>query len=340
MVYNYALLIGSPPWSGMEITTRILRDPLPKCLLGTKKVILNTQNSPIKNKLRFPRAYLALGFGILALGFSAIFVRAADAPGTMTAFYRMTIGSILVVLPFLGQVRHKPITSNRRAIWLSILGGIFFGLDLSFWTTGIVMSGAAIPTLMANTAPVWVGLGAWLLFREKQSGKFWFGLLIAMLGAMVILGSDFSKASHFGVGGLLGLCAAVFYGAYYLVTQRARSHVRTLTYFWITTTSSALFLLVVNLLFRHPFFNYDALTYLNFLGVGVVVQVFGWVAINYAQGHVPAAVVATTLLAQPVLTAFIAWLIFGEALTFWQIIGGAAVLGGVYIVHRSRASGN
>ncbi len=286
--------------------------------------------------MSFSRAYLALGFGILALAFSAIFVRAADAPGTVTAFYRMAIGSILMALPFLGQARRKPITSASRAIWLSILGGIFFGLDLAFWSTGIVMSGAAIPTLMANTAPVWVGLGAWLLFREKQGLNFWIGLLLAMLGAAVILGGDFSKATQFGVGGVLGLCAAVFYGAYYLVTQRARSHVRTLPYFWITTTSSAIFLLIVNLIFRHAFFAYDRSTFLIFIGIGVFVQVFGWIAINYAQGYVPAALVATTLLAQPVLTAFIAWLIFGEALTIWQILGGIAVIGGVYIVHLSR----
>ncbi|MBL7162952.1 MAG: DMT family transporter [Anaerolineales bacterium] len=288
---------------------------------------------------KFPRAYIALGFGILALGFSAIFVRSAEAPGTVTAFYRMVIGSTLILLPFLGQARREPITTTPRAIWLSILGGIFFGLDLAFWSTGIVMSGAAIPTLMANTAPVWVGLGAWFIFREKQGLNFWIGLLLAMLGAAVILGQDFSRASNLGIGGVLGLCAAVFYGAYYLVAQRARSHVRTLPYFWITTTSSAVFLLIVNLFFGHSFVAYNRATYLNFLAIGIVVQVFGWLAINYAQGYISAALIAVTLTAQPVLTAIIAWLLLGEVFTIWQIVGGIAVIAGVYIVHHSRASG-
>lgn len=284
-----------------------------------------------------PRAYLAFGIGILALGFSAIFVRAADAPGTVTAFYRMAIGSALVVLPFLNQARREPVGQTKGAIWLAILGGIFFGLDLSFWTTGIVMSGAAIPTLMANTAPVWVGLGALFIFREKQHNNFWVGLLVAMLGAAIILSQDFSRAANIGIGSALGLCAAVFYGAYYLVTQRARIHIRTLPYFWITTTSSAVFLFIANLIFRHSFIDYDKATFLNFLGVGVLVQVSGWLAINYAQGYFSAPIIAATLLAQPVLTAFLAWLFFGEAFTPWQIVGGIAVIGGVYLVHRSRA---
>lgn len=67
-----------------------------------------------------------------------------------------------------------------------------------------------------------------------------------------------------------------------------------------------------------------------------MVQVFGWLAINYSQGYLPASIVAPTMLAQPVVTALLAVLLLGERLSFWQILGGATVLIGVYIVHRSR----
>jgi len=299
---------------------------------------LSIQSKPsIKPKL-LTRAYIGLGLGILTIGFSAIFVRAADAPGTMTAFYRMAIGSSLMLLPFIGQARRKTIVDSKRGFSLSVLGGILFGLDLTFWTTGVVMSGAAIPTLMANTAPLWVGLGAWLIFRETLPVNFWIGLLIALVGAAVILGQDFSRSANFGIGGIYGLLAGVFYGAYYLVSQRARTQVRTLPYFWITTTSSAIFLLIINLILGHSFFAYDRGTYLNFLGIGVFVQVIGWLAINYAQGNLPAPLIAATLLAQPVLTAFMAWIFLGEIFTIWQVLGGIAIISGIYIVHRSRIS--
>jgi drug/metabolite transporter (DMT)-like permease len=42
------------------------------------------------------------------------------------------------------------------------------------------------------------------------------------------------------------------------------------------------------------------------------------------------------MLAQPMVTAFLAVLLLGETLSLWQIVGGATVLAGVYIVHRSR----
>jgi drug/metabolite transporter (DMT)-like permease len=281
-------------------------------------------------------ASLALIVGMVSIGFSAIFVRWADAPGTVTVFYRMMIGSLIMVFPFLGQARKLDSSLHRRAVWMAVLGGIFFGFDIALWATGIVISGATIPTLMGNTAPLWVGLGALIIFRERQSAQFWVGLLVAMMGAGVVLGQDFSIGAEFGLGALLGLLAGVFYGAYYLITQRARSQLATIPYFWITTSTTALFLLVVNLIFSRPFTGYSGSTYLIFLAVGVFVQVIGWLTINYAQGYLPASIVAPTLLGQPVLTAIIAWPLFGETFTPWHLVGGIAVISGVYLVHRSR----
>ena len=43
-------------------------------------------------------AYLALGVGIFSLSFSAMFVRWANAPGPVTAFYRLFF-SIFLLLP-------------------------------------------------------------------------------------------------------------------------------------------------------------------------------------------------------------------------------------------------
>jgi drug/metabolite transporter (DMT)-like permease len=281
-------------------------------------------------------ATLALIVGMVSIGFSAIFVRGADAPGTVTVFYRMMIGSLIMAFPFLGQARKLNSSLHRRAVWMAVLGGIFFGFDIALWATGIVISGATIPTLMGNTAPLWVGLGALIIFRERQSTQFWVGLLVAMLGAGVVLGQDFSISAEFGLGALLGLLAGVFYGAYYLISQRARSHLATIPYFWITTSTTALLLLVVNLILRRPFTGYSGFTYLIFLAVGVFVQVIGWLTINYAQGYLPASIVAPTLLGQPVLTAIIAWPLFGEKFTLWHLVGGMAVITGVYLVHRSR----
>jgi len=287
------------------------------------------------NPSRFP-AYLALGVGIMSLSFSAIFVRWANAPGIVTSFYRMTIATALLAWPFYRRVKANKVSLSRLGLRFAVLGGLFFAADLALWSTGVVMSGATNPTLLANTAPLWVGLGALILFRERLKAMFWVGLMLTMTGAAVILGLDSLRAVSFGLGALLGLLAGIFYGGYFLITQRGRETLDSITYFWPAAISSTVGLLILCLVFRQPLTGYPASAYLNFLALGVASQVFGYLSINYALGHLPASIVAPTMLGQPVATAILAGPLLGETLSLWQVLGGLSVLAGVYVVHRSQ----
>src|SRR3990170_2511894 len=195
------------------------------------------------------------------------------------------------------------------------------------------MNDSGRTNLLSYTA---LGLGALLIFRERLNAAFWAGLLLAMAGAGAVLGLDTLRATAFGLGSLLGLLAAIFYGGYFLVTQRGRETLDPMTYFWLAALSSSAVLLLLSLLLGLPLVGYDKRTYLNFLGLGVVTQTLGYLAITYAIGHVPASLVAPTLLGQPVVTALLAGPLLGERLSAGHIVGGIAVLAGVYIVHRSR----
>ena len=189
---------------------------------------------------------------------------------------------------------------------------------------------------MANTAPVWVGLGSMVLYRSKLGSKYWSGLALALLGAVIVLGLDWSAELQTGLGTLLGAIAAMFYGGYYLVTQKGRRYLNTIQYFFITTTTSAVVLLIANIILDHRFTGYSTETYIIFILVGVLVQVIGWLLINYAQGILPASIVAPTLLGQPVLTGVFSWMLIGEKLTWGHLLGGAVVLAGIYLINQSR----
>jgi drug/metabolite transporter (DMT)-like permease len=283
----------------------------------------------------FAKAYLALGVGVICIGLSAIFVRWANAPGAVTSFYRMAIAVVAMAWPFYRRAKTR-VALPRRGILIALIGGLFFAADLALWATGVVMSGATNPTLLANTAPLWVGLGALVFFREKLNLRFWAGLLLAMAGAVFILGLDSLRAVSLGTGTLSGLLAGIFYGGYTLITQRGRESLDALTYFWPAAVSSTLSLLVVVLILGQSLTGYSTATYLNFLALGLITQALGYMVVNYALGYLPASIVSPTLLGQPVVTAILAGPLLGEELAAWQIVGGLAVLVGVYIVHRSQ----
>lgn len=279
-------------------------------------------------------AYLALSVGLIAIGFSAIFVRQAGVPGTVASFYRMAIPTVILAAPAIKRLRERK-WYGPPLRW-AVFGGLLFALDLAFWASGVVLSGATIPTLLANTAPVWVGLGALLFFREKLPGKFWFGLAIALFGTALVLGLESFGAMSFDLGALLGLIAGLFYAVYFLITQIGRKWLDVLSYFWVSGVTATAALLIFNLLFSQPMWGFTPKTYFNLLALGLISQGVGVLAINYVQGLLPATIVSTTLLGQPVVTALLAAPLLGEKLQPAQIMGGAAVLLGVYIVHHSR----
>jgi drug/metabolite transporter (DMT)-like permease len=281
-------------------------------------------------------ALTALLGGVAILGFAAIFVKWADAPGPVTALHRMLIGSILITPIFLVRRRATGRSLPKRGVFLAILGGGLFGCDMAIWMTAVGISGATMPTLMANTAPLWVGLGALAIFRERQTIGFWCGLLLAMTGVAIVLGRGLGGVDHPWQGTALGLVAALFYASFYIATQEGRKYLDTISYLWLSTLSAAGALLVICLVLGQPLVGYDSRTYLSFLALGILVQFGGWFLINYAQGYIRASVVAPTLLGQPVLTALLAVPLLGETFSPGHIAGGFTVLAGIYIVVWSR----
>lgn len=279
--------------------------------------------------------YLALAAAILSLTVSAFFVRWADAPAPVFAFYRMGIGG-LVVTPFLIQGGVGRLKMPFAAWILPVLGGIFTAGDLTLWTTGVQTTTIANATLLGNTAPIWVVLILWLVFKQKFTGKFWVGLVLALAGAGIVLGYDFLRRPHLGSGDAMALVAGMFYAGYYLATQYGRKRMSVVPYMWLVSLSSAICLLAISLLMGYSITGYGLKTLLAFLGAGLVVQGLGYVSIAYALGHLPASIVAPTLILQPVFSALLAIPLFGEHLQPAQWIGTAAVLSGVYLVNRSR----
>lgn len=282
------------------------------------------------------RAYIALALGLLGLGFSGIFVSLAQAPGATAGFYRMGVATAALAIPFALDIRKRG-RLPRREVLIAMAAGAFFAGDIFFWNSGILISGPTNPTLMGNTAPIWVGLGAMVFFKQQLTRRFWIGLAIALGGAAVILGVD--AMNDVGLGTFFGLISGMFYGGYFLIIQRSRRGLSTLSSFWIAAATSTILLAIVARLLNQPLTGYSTQTYLYLIGLGLVVQVGGQMLVSFSLGYLPAALVSPTLLGQPVLTALLAVPILGIPITPVQVGGGAAVLVGVFIVHRSLQPG-
>jgi drug/metabolite transporter (DMT)-like permease len=278
------------------------------------------------------KAYLALIAGILCIAWSAIFVRWTSIPGPASAFYRLLIPAIVLLPTWLLPGKRTRLSARSYAIIM--IGGLFFALDLAFYNTSILQTNAANATLLGNNTPIVVGLLSWLIFKKRPGRSFWIGLGLAVLGALVIVRSDLARHASFGLGDAMALAAAACFAVYLIATEQVRTHTNTLEFLRLAILFSTVFMFLFAVSLRVPLTVPDHRSWLALLGLGLISQLGGYLALTYALGHLPATITSVSLLSQGPLTAILAALLLGEPLTGPQILGGALVLVGVGLANR------
>lgn len=304
----------------------------------------------LKPKTRFLPS-LALAFGILAVSMAAILVRWANAPATVMGFWRMCIAALVLALPvaissFKFQVqgsrfdvhasRNTHHASRLTPVALAALAGLCFAFNLIAWNTGALNTTAANVTLLGNLSVVWVPLVTMFIFKRKLRGTFWLGLVCAIFGVIVILGQDIIAHPAFGIGDVWGIASSGVYAGYLLTMERVRAHLPTLIAWWLATATSALVLFLISVALGLPLVGYTSSSYAIFVTMALANQIGGFLSLNYALGHLPAPIVSTSLLAQPILTALLAIPLLGQPIALAQLLGGVLVMTGIIIVHKSR----
>ena len=282
------------------------------------------------------KAYLALTLGVILIGTSAIFVKIANVHGIISAFYRIFF-ALLALFP-LYLVRRRNTLPDKKYLGLIVAGGFVFAANIVIWNTAILLTSAATATLLSNNAPLWVGLGTLIILKEKLPAKYWIGLLVALIGMFIIVGTNAIQGWQPNAGDLLAVAASFLYAAFLLIIQKARTHTDTLTLNLLTMLTGTLILFPVSLLFQQALTGFNVTTWLALLGLGLLPQTIGWLAINYAMGHIPAARVSVILLGQPIVTVLLGIILLNEFLSFTTVLGGILVLVGIYLVNQRPAS--
>lgn len=320
------------------------------------------------------RAYAALALGVVCIGFSAIFTKWANpsdatvhVAGAVSAFYRVLIAIVALSIPYgiylarsrkripsaefliteqteasadptrnkeLASRNSKPGSITSKLVWGTVLAGLFFALDLAVWNTALLYTSAATSTLLGNLSTIWVSLGALFIFHESLKRRFWAGMIIALVGVAIVVGRDFFDHPDLSWGDLLSIASSLFYAGYILATNRVRRNLGTMHFMWINSAAATVMLLAYVLVTGQQVWGFSANQWWALIALGLISHALGWMAINYALGHLPAPLTSVSLLSQPVITALVAVPLLGEILNINQIGGGLLVLFGIYIVNR------
>jgi drug/metabolite transporter (DMT)-like permease len=281
--------------------------------------------------------YGVLAIGVVAVSWSAIFIREADAPALAIGWWRMALSGAPMGALALLHHRRSPEPLTRESLAPLALSAVFLALHFAFWVESLQRTSVATSVVLVAAQPLYVAaVSPWLL-NEPVSARVWLAIAIASGGALLMAAEDFGDGFGTVVGDLYAALGGVTAAGYFIVGRRVRPSVSWFRYVGVVYPLSALILLALVLIARDPLVGYSAKTWTMLALVAVVSQLIGHSAINWALAYISAVIVSISILLEPLITTLLAIPILDETPTAVELVGGALVLAGVYLAIRPRS---
>ncbi|KFX57208.1 DMT family transporter [Clostridium botulinum] len=277
--------------------------------------------------------YLALFFGVFSLSSSAIFVKLADAPPSITAFYRLFF-STLILLPLLlfkNSNRHELLSFSKRQLGFGILSGLFLSIHYVLWFKSLNYTSVASSTVIVTLQPLFSISGGYFLFKERFNKGAIIGCFIAIIGCFIIGWGDFQVSNQAFWGDLLAFIAAGMITAYFFVGKHALKNLSLITYSIIGYSSSAFFLAIYSYSQKVSFVNYSLNTWLSFIGLAFIATILGQTILNWLLKYLSTSVISMSILGESIGTCILAYFILDETVSLQQGIGIMLILLGLVL---------
>ncbi len=250
------------------------------------------------------------------------------------AFWRWLLAFLMILplaIPGLLTHRHRLLTEWRRFLLLGFLGQgisgaiVYYGLERTSATNASLIY-ATSPVMVLVIAAIWLGDR----IRPRQVA----GILLAMAGVLVILtrgDPEVLRHLSFNLGDLLVLIGAVSWSVFTILLRQTRNPLPVVTSFAANALAGVLVLA--------PFYLWESVTVrpvpftiattLSLLGVALFASVLAFLAYQKAIARMGVAQASTALYVSPLWAALASWLILGEGLEMFHLLGVLLVLPGV-----------
>lgn len=273
-------------------------------------------------------AFAALLLGNVAIAFGALLVRLADTGPIATGFWRLALAAPILAL--IGwRAGFRPAQLSRGTVPLLMLAGAAFAADIIAWHISIFQTKLGNATLLANCASLILAIYTIILARRMPSVGQASAVILAFVGAGMLMAQSFELSPrHFG-GDLLGLLAGVFYTIYLLAMMRARASAESWTALALASVTGAAIMLPAALWAGEQIIpvNWTPLIILALSS-----QVVGQGLLTFAMPHFSPLVLGLALLLQPAISAATGWIAYGEAMTALDFTGSAMVMAALVLV--------
>jgi drug/metabolite transporter (DMT)-like permease len=286
-------------------------------------------------------ATLGVIFAVLVWGASFVATKVAlrQVSPVTVVWLRFAIG--VIILGTATLLRGQFALPGRREVgYFALLG--FLGITFHQWlqSTGLQTAQATTTAWIVASTPIFMALLGWLVLSEKLSWRLVLGILVAVIGVLLVVSKgDLTSlvSGRFGTrGDLLVMLSAPNWAIFSILSRRGlKRYPATGMMFYVMSFgwvfSSILFFSGNGLAQLHKL-SLDGFLSIGFLGVfcSGLAYIFWYDGLK----ALPAARVGAFLYVEPFVTVLTAALILHEPLLEISLLGGAAILMGVWIVNR------
>ena len=275
--------------------------------------------------------FLLLSLGAMLIGFAPIFVKLSSLSSSAIAFYRMFLTiPFLFILNYAINRRYLFHVKNKSTIIYTALASLAFTTDLTLWHYSMNITSVSNATIIVNSAPIFVAVLSFILFKEKLSIEFVTSFLITYIGiiGLIYFSNNYTNGKVFG--DILCMVAAFFYAVYLLVIAKLGRE-NSLNIIFYTTFFCCLFSTIPMVIGGGQIFPSSNSEWINLLLLAVLCQFGGQYLITHAIGKISASEGSIGLLMQPITATILAAFLFNEILNITQIIFVFFALFGIYL---------
>jgi drug/metabolite transporter (DMT)-like permease len=294
--------------------------------------VSNPASNPIPERTR---GIAGIAVAVVALSAGSTMVRSTGSPGPVVAFWRLLFGAILWHAIALATGRRFSVHALRKAL----PAGVFFGLNLTLFFTGITRTRIANAEFIGTLAPlIVVPFAAWRL-GERLRPRLLVAAAAALSGvALILFLADRDRVgTHSWIGDLCCVGAVITWSCYLFATKSVRTELGVIPFMAGMSSVAA----VVVAPFAVSTGKLTNVTTKGWLLIAVMCVTSGLLShglLTWSQRAVPISTLSLMQLAQPGFAVIWAWMFLHERVNAAQIFGMVVVLVAVGTIARLSAT--
>ena len=249
-------------------------------------------------------------------------------PAAQSAFLRYLLGLVFLI-PMLSALLGAGLDRQEWALFG--LRGLIHALGVILWFYAMTQIPLAEVTAMNYLAPVYVSVGAALFLGERLAARRIVAVILALLGALIILRPGFREVSP---GHLAMLGTAVLFAGSYLLAKVMSGRVSAA----VVVGMLSIMVTIALAPFAIAVWVTPTLTQLAWLFLVAFFATAGHYTMTLAFAAAPVTVTQPVTFLQLVWAVTLGALVFAEPVDIFVIIGGTVIIGNViFIAYREHA---